>query len=301
MIKYYNRATKDYDIEKIAGDKYLTWTYSSPMGMLFLEKLIKKNVFSKLYGNYCDTKFSKIKIKKFVDDFNLDMSQTEKTTDKFDSFNDFFSRKLKPDARPINKDSSCLISPGDGRLTVYTGIDLNKIIQVKGMTYSLYDFIKNDTIAKKYDKGTCVILRLCPTDYHRFHFLDSGICSASHAINGFFYSVNPIALKKIPKLFCENKREWSILHSHNFGDVLYVEVGATCVGSIIQSYTPESEVSKGEEKGYFKFGGSTIVLFFENNQVKIDDDILKQSKLGLETKVVMGETIGAGYTKQVKR
>lgn len=292
MIKYYNRTTKTYDIEKIAGDKYLNWTYSSQVGMLLLEKLIKKNLFSKIYGSYCDTNFSKHKIKKFVEDFKINMSHCEKTIDNFKSFNDFFSRKLNPEARPINQDSSCLISPGDGRITVYTHINLNKIIQVKGMTYSLYDFIKNDDIAKKYDKGTCLILRLCPTDYHRFHFLDSGICGATHSINGYYYSVNPIALKKIPTLFCENKREWSILHSHNFGDVLYVEVGATCVGSIIQSYTPQSEVSKGEEKGYFKFGGSTIVLFFENSTVKIDADILKQSELGLETKVQMGETVG---------
>lgn len=292
MIKYYNRATKNYSIEKIAGDKYLTWTYSSVAGMFLLEKLIKKKVFSKLYGCYCNTKFSKLKIKKFVDDFSVNMSHSEKSIDNFQSFNDFFSRKLTSDARPVPCDTSSLISPGDGRLTAFTEIDLNKLIQVKGMTYSLYDFIKNDAVAKKYANGTCLILRLCPTDYHRFHFLDSGICHASHEIKGDYYSVNPIALKKIPTLFCENKRQWNTLHSDNFGDVLYVEVGATCVGSIIQTYTPESKVSKGQEKGYFKFGGSTIVLFFENGKVKIDDDILKQSEMGFETKVVMGEKIG---------
>ncbi len=295
MIKYYNRETKNYDIEKIAGDKYLTWTYSSPVGMFLLEKLIKKKIFSGIYGGYCNTQFSRSKIKKFVADFNINMSHSEKTIDKFESFNDFFSRKLTPDARPIHSNSSSLISPGDGRLTVFTEINLNKLIQVKGMTYSLYDFIKNDAIAKKYDSGTCLILRLCPTDYHRFHFIDSGICDSTHEIKGDYYSVNPIALKKVPTLFCENKRQWSTLHSDNFGDVLYVEVGATCVGSILQTYSPKSKVSKGEEKGYFKFGGSTIVLFFESNKIKIDHDILEQSKLGFETKVVMGETIGSRY------
>lgn len=292
MIKYYDRKAKTYNIEKVAGDSYLNWTYSSPIGMFLLEKLIKKKVFSKFYGYYCNTKLSKGKIKKFIDDFDIDTSQFKDNPEAYNCFNDFFYRKLKENARPIDKVSNSLISPGDGRLTAFTNIDLKSLIQIKGITYSLYDFIKNDDVAKKYADGTCLILRLCPTDYHRFHFLDSGFCDVSKKINGTYYSVNPIALKKVNNLFCENKREWSLFHSDNFGDVLYVEVGATCVGSIIQTYSPNKKISKGEEKGYFKFGGSTIVLFFESNAVSIDKDILEQSSLGFETKVNMGETIG---------
>jgi phosphatidylserine decarboxylase len=292
MIKYYNRKTKNYDIEQVAGDKYLTWTYSSPVGMFLLEKLIKKKGFSKLYGSYCNTKLSKSKIQKFIHGFNIDTSQFQDAKDTFKSFNDFFYRKLKEEARPIDRTASSLISPGDGRLTAFTNINLNKLVQIKGITYSLYDFIKNDTVANTYNNGTCLILRLCPTDYHRFHFLDNGFCETSKSIKGDYYSVNPIALKKVKNLFCENKREWSLFHSENFGDVLYVEVGATCVGSIIQTYSPEKKVFKGDEKGYFKFGGSTIVLFFQEEKVKIHKDILEQSKLGFESKVSMGESIG---------
>jgi phosphatidylserine decarboxylase len=292
MIKYYNRKTKNYDIEQVAGDKYLTWTYSSPVGMFLLEKLIKKKGFSKLYGSYCNTKLSKSKIQKFINGFNIDTSQFEDAKDTFKCFNDFFYRKVKSEARPIDRTASSLISPGDGRLTAFTNINLNKLVQIKGITYSLYDFIKNDTVANTYNNGTCLILRLCPTDYHRFHFLDNGFCETSKSIKGHYYSVNPIALKKVKNLFCENKREWSLFHSENFGDVLYVEVGATCVGSIIQTYSPEKKVFKGDEKGYFKFGGSTIVLFFQEQKVNIHKDILEQSKLGFETKVSMGESIG---------
>jgi phosphatidylserine decarboxylase len=135
-------------------------------------------------------------------------------------------------------------------------------------------------------------LRLCPTDYHRFHFIDSGIPKENHCIKGHYYSVNPIALKSIPKLFCENKREWSLFKSDNFKDVLHIEVGATCVGSIFQTYSPDTKVNKGDEKGYFKFGGSTTILFFEKDSVKIDSDILDQSKFGFECKVLFGENIG---------
>jgi phosphatidylserine decarboxylase len=292
MIKYYNRKNKLYEIEKVAGEKYLNWIYSSPRGMKLLEALIKRKMFSSFYGWYLDKNFSRKRITKFIDKFNLDMSIVEKNVKNFTSFNDFFYRKLKSSARPFERDPHSLISLGDGRLLAYENIDLEKLVQVKGFTYSLRELIKNDLVAEKFQRGTCLILRLCPTDYHRFHFIDSGVCEKTIKIKGSYYSVNPVALQKIEKLFCENKREWSLFHSDNFGDVLYVEVGATCVGSIIQTYTADQHVSRGDEKGYFKFGGSTVILFFEPHQIKIDSDILEQTKLGFESYVQLGEKIG---------
>lgn len=281
-----------YEIEKVAGEKYLTWTYSSPLGMTFLEALLKKKLFSKLYGLHCDSKFSKKKIPGFIESLGMDMSNCEDKIEDFKCFNDFFIRKLKSESRPLLVDENIFISPGDGRLLAYENIDLNNLIQVKGITYSLIELICDNLTASKFNDGICLILRLCPTDYHRFHFVDSGICDNTMKIKGDYYSVNPIALEKIDKVFCKNKREWSIFHSDNFGEVLYIEVGATCVGTIVQSYDHGAEVSKGDEKGYFKFGGSTVVLFLEKGKVKIDEDIIKQTALGFETKVLMGEQLG---------
>lgn len=292
MVKFYNRETKKYDTEQIAGDTYLNWTYSSPIGMTLLERIIKKKLFSKIYGSFCDSKHSKKKISSFIEDFGINMSHSEKKSDEFESFNDFFTRKLTKEARPINSTSESLISPGDGKLVAYNNINLNKLVQIKGYTYSLDKLIDDPSIASKFSEGTCLILRLCPTDYHRFHFIDNGICEETKKIKGDYYSVNPIALKKVPELFCKNKREWSIFHSENFGDVLHIEVGATCVGSIIQTYVPGSTVKKGDEKGYFKFGGSTTILFFQKNNIKIDEDIIEQTNNGYETSVLMGEKIG---------
>lgn len=292
MIQIYDRNKKSYEEELIAGKKYIKWTYESPVGKNITELIAKRKVFSKLYGMYCDTKHSAKKIPSFVEDFNIDMNLSQTKIGDFKSFNDFFVRKLVPGARPVDKNPDVLVSPGDGRLTVYDNINLDNLVQIKNMTYSLKELINDDSIAEKYSEGVCVILRLCPTDYHRFHFVDSGIPSETHAIKGFYYSVNPIALNSVPKLFCENKREWSILHSDNFGDILTIEVGATCVGSIIQTYKPDKRVNKGDEKGYFKFGGSTTILFFEKNKIKIDSDILEQSKIGFECKVNCGERIG---------
>lgn len=292
MIKVYNRKTKAYDVEQVAGLKYINWTYSSPIGKSFLELFIKKKMFSKIYGSFCDSSLSKKKINNFIDEFNIDMSICTRDKSDFKNFNDFFARTLISQARPIDYNKDILISPGDGRLSAYENIDLNKIVQIKGFTYSLKELIEDPSLAEKFKGGTCLILRLCPTDYHRFHFVDSGVCSESKEIKGYYYSVNPIALKNVPELFCKNKREWSLFKSDNFGDILHIEVGATCVGTILQSYTPEKKIKKGEEKGYFKFGGSTTILFFEKGKVKIDEDIVEQTKLGFETKVNMGETIG---------
>ena len=195
MIQVYNRTTKTYEEELIAGKRYIEWTYESPIGKNITELIAKKKLFSKLYGMYCDTKLSTNKIPPFIESFNIDMTMAKKKANEFASFNDFFIRELTSEARPINKDENILISPGDGRITAYENIDLDNIVQIKDLTYSLRELINDDTIANKYKNGVCIILRLCPTDYHRFHFIDSGIPCENHYIKGHYYSVNPIALK----------------------------------------------------------------------------------------------------------
>lgn len=292
MIKIYNRQTKKYEEEKVAGKKYLNWCYESPIGKGLTELLIKKKIASKIYGKYCDTKFSCKKINSFIKDFDIDLSKCKKKADEFTSFNDFFIRELTKEARPIDSNPSVLISPGDGRLLAFENISINKLIQVKGIHYSLSELLGDNEIAKEYEGGTCLVLRLCPTDYHRFHFIDSGIPLENHFINGNYYSVNPVALERVPKLYCQNKREWSIFKSDNFGDIIHVEVGATCVGTIVQTYEANKKVSKGDEKGYFKFGGSTTILFFKKDTIILDNDIIEHSKNNFECKVLMGETIG---------
>ena len=141
MIQVYDRKTKSYEEELIAGKKYIEWTYESPIGRNITELIAKRKVFSKLYGMYCDTKFSSKKIKSFVDDFDIDMNLSTKKINEFKSFNDFFVRKLNDEARPIDKNPDILVSPGDGRLTAYENINLENLVQIKGMTYSLFELI----------------------------------------------------------------------------------------------------------------------------------------------------------------
>lgn len=293
MIKFYDRKTGEYKIEKVAGEKYLKWIHESSVGKSFLELFVKRKLFSVLYGKYCDSSFSSRKIANFIKEFDIDMNISQKSESDFKNFNDFFTRKLTNNARYIDvNDNKTLISPCDGKLLAYSNIDIDKIVQVKGFEYSLKELIGNDIIASEYQNGTCLIFRLCPTDYHRFHFFDSGVCGETNKITGSYYSVNPIALSNIKKVFCQNKREWSMFETDNFGDVLYVEVGATCVGAIEQTYNENQRVNRGDEKGYFKFGGSTVVLFFKKGKVNIDNIIIENSTKSIETAVVLGEEIG---------
>jgi phosphatidylserine decarboxylase len=295
MILIYNRVTKEYEEEKIAGGGIIGMLYNTPKGKLTLEFLIKRKLFSALNGFLFDTRLSSKKIKGFIDEFVIDMSKCSEQLKDFKSFNHFFTRKQNADIGTFKTDPSLLLSPGDGRIRGWMNINMEQLVQVKGSTYSLKELIKEEKLANKYQGGICILLRLAPVDYHRFHFIDSGTCTETKKINGFYYSVNPIALNSVPEVFCRNKREYSILHSDNFGDIVYVEVGATSVGTIIQTYNSKEKVIRGDEKGYFKFGGSTIILFLEKGRAIIDEEILLQTEMGFETKVIAGESIGTCY------
>jgi phosphatidylserine decarboxylase len=209
---------------------------------------------------------------------------------EFNSFNDFFTRKLKNTARPVDTNSTVAVSPADGKILAYANISNSDFI-IKGYRFDLFSFLNNARLAQKYRDGTLVIIRLAPFDYHRFHFPISGRVSPVTRIDGDYYSVSPLALRKMTEIFCLNKREFTILSNPMFGDVVMTEVGATLAGSIIQTYTGNL-AKKGEEKGYFKFGGSTVVLLFEKNKIRIDEDILSNTLKGYETGIREGERIG---------
>ncbi len=292
-IRYIDRKTGEYKEEVVAGDKIIRWTYGTTVGKLLLETLMKKKLLTKLFGWYMDIPYSKRKIQKFVKDLDINLSEAQRDKiEGYKNFNDFFARELKVDSRPLCLDEENLVSPADGKILAYENIDINNILQVKGSYYSLKEFIQDEALAMEYTGGICVVVRLAPSDYHRFHFPDSGIPEKEKKIKGHYYSVNPYALRQIIGLYCQNKREITSFNSHNFGKMVLVEVGATCVGSIIQTYKAGKPVDKGAEKGYFKFGGSTTVLFIKKGILKMDEDIIKNTNMGVETKVNMGEVIG---------
>ena len=288
-IQYYERESGQLKTEKVAGEKWLVWLYYNPIGEATLWALAKRKLVSSIYGNMMDRTSSAKKIQPFIEGFNIDMSVSQKQ--EFNNFNDFFTRKLKADARPVDTISTVVISPADGKILAYADIS-NSWFIVKGYRFDVSSFLDNPDLAQKYHDGALLIIRLAPMDYHRFHFPVSGNSSPNKKIDGDYYSVNPFALRQKAEIFCLNKREYSILSNPLFGDVVVAEVGATMVGSIVQTFNGSS-VIKGEEKGYFKFGGSTVVLLFEKSKIHIDEDLLINTAKGYETTVKMGERIGA--------
>ena len=287
-IRYYERESGQLKTEKVAGEKWLKWLYYNPIGEASLWALAKRKLVSSIYGNMMDRTSSAKKIQPFVEEFDIDMSIAQEQ--KFNTFNDFFTRKLKEGARPIDTSSNIVVSPADGKILAYANMSRADFI-IKGYRFDVFSFLDNPDLAQKYHDGALLIIRLAPVDYHRFHFPVSGNVSPNKKIEGDYYSVNPFALRKKAEIFCLNKREYTIISNPLFGDVVMAEVGATMVGSIIQTYKG-STINKGEEKGYFKFGGSTVVLLFKKSKIKVDEDLLIHTAKGYETTVKMGERIG---------
>lgn len=289
-IKYINRSTGETITEKPPGESLLKFLYYNPFGKLSLQLLIKRKLISALYGRMKSTPGSVKSIQKFVDDLGIDMTEARKPMDKFTSFNDFFYRKLKPEARPIGEG---LVSPADAKLIAFEKVSDLRSFFVKGNEFTLNQFLQDDSLVSKFDNASILIFRLAPNDYHRFHFPYAGQASEVIKISGSYFSVSPYAIhENFTKIFCENKREYMTLSTIDKGDILLVPVGATMVGTIIETYTPNTKVEKGDEMGYFAFGGSTVVMIIDKNRVKIDQDILDNTRNKIETAVQMGERIG---------
>lgn len=289
-IKYVNRKTGTIEIEKVAGESYLKWLYYNPVGKLAVKTIVKNKFLSEYYGRQMDKEESKYKIPDFVVKFDINLDESEKKY--FDSFNDFFVRKLKPEARPIDISMNSVVSPADGKILAFPDLKETDNFFVKGKEFDLKKFFQGKDIYKKFEKGTMIIVRLCPTDYHRYHFPVDGFVKNDIKIDGDYLSVSPYAVKQNIDIYFNNKRSYAEIETKESGTVVMAEIGATMVGSILQTFTENSKIVKGQEKGYFEFGGSTVILFFEKDKIKVDGDILNNSKNGLETQIYMGEKIG---------
>ncbi len=295
MIQIIDRKTGQLQEERVYGHAHLMRIY----GEGFLAKCFSYSLlpllalcpwFSRLYGWLQRRKASARSIQPFIEEYGVDASEFVKK--EFSSFNDFFIRTLKPECRPILGDPKRAVLPADGRYLVFPKIREADGFFVKGRKFSLRTFLQDPILARRYGEGSMVIARLCPFDYHRFHFPCSGTPSDAREIPGALYSVNPLALKRRPTILSENKRKVTEIDTDQFGVMLYVEVGATFVGTIHETYLPFVAAKKGEEKGYFSFGGSCLVLLFEKGTIRFDADLVAHSRQGRETYARFGESLG---------
>lgn len=264
-------------------EKFQKFLYNNPFGRLILGILIRPPV-TKLGGLVLSSGFSARFVSRFIKNNNIDMSDYESRT--YASFNDFFTRKILPGKRNITPDSTTLISPADSALSVYD-ICENSNFRIKNSVYTVSDLIGED--GSEFTGGKCLVFRLAVHNYHRYCYIDNGHKSKNRYIKGVFHTVMPISADH--RVFAKNSREVSTLYTENFGKVIQVEVGALMVGKISNLHQ-EYSFSKGEEKGMFEFGGSTIVLIFEKDKIKLSENITKNSEKGIETDVLYGQSIG---------
>jgi phosphatidylserine decarboxylase len=282
-IRYYHRYKQSMETEQVYGEGWLRFAYENPAGRGLVWLLARRRLFSAYYGWRMDRRYSAQQVIPFIVKYDLDVDEFARSAFDFKTFNEFFWRGLKPEARPIAGDDRVAVLPADGRHLAFPDVDAAEGFYVKGAKFSLGELLGDQALADKFAGGAMLISRLCPVDYHRFHFPVAGIPREPRLINGWLYSVSPVALRRNIRYLVENKRVITQIESPVFGAVAMIEVGATNVGSIKQTHVPDRAVAKGEEKGLFKFGGSCV---------KLDADLVKQSAECIETYARMGDRLG---------
>lgn len=265
--------------------------YGSRAGGYVL-KIITRPGFSRTCAGMLDAGYSRVYIKRFIQKNAIDMSEYECV--RWRSFNEFFTRKIKPSARPVDTDPNALISPCDGLLSAYM-IRSDTKFMVKGYEYTVNKLLQNRELAAEYAGGTCLVFRMMPVNYHRYIYPDDGAKGGNIAIPGKLHTVRPVAQRKC-SVYTTNSREYTILHTKHFGDIAFIEVGALMVGRI-RNLHGAHEFARGEEKGFFEYGGSTIIMLIKKDAAKLDKAFAGCMAGGCEEPVKLGQRIGFAQNK----
>jgi phosphatidylserine decarboxylase len=274
--------------ETILGEKWLRWAYQDAQTG-FLERLLFRSTWvSRLMGLWYDAPLSRWQIDAAIEELAIDVDEFAESRQNYRSFNAFFARRLKPGARPFSSDPAVIVSPADGRVLVFPALEEDTFVPVKGHPFSIRRMLPGH--AHRFLNGALAVIRLCPADYHRYHFPCAGTITEYGRIPGALHSVNPIALASGPDVFGDNKRSYTLIESGHAGTLCFMEVGAFGVGSIVNTRC-SGPVEKMAEKGYFKFGGSTIVLLFEPGRIRFSEDLTANSAAGRETLVKVGQPL----------
>jgi phosphatidylserine decarboxylase len=291
-IEFFNRHTGVVDTEAVYGDAFLRWAYGNPFGRLTVALAVKRLWFSQWYGWRMDRSSSRKKVAPFIRDYGVDVEEFAAAANSYATFNEFFYRKLKPSARPIASGQAVAVFPADGRHLAIADVSAADRFYIKGQRFDLAKFLGSAELAEEFSGGSMLISRLCPVDYHRFHFPVSGRTGEAHILNGSLRSVSPLALRRKLSILWENRRMITAVESNAFGNMIMMEIGATCVGGMHQTYQAETHVEKGANKGYFSFGGSCVTTIYKKGAIRFDDDLLEHAAQGREVYAKMGEQCG---------
>lgn len=270
--------------------RWLSFLYTWLPGRILRFFLVRK-WFNYLVGRYQNTRLSCRNIKPFIEQHTIAMDDFIVPPGGYSSFNDFFIRPLKPGARPIDNNQDHIIAVADSRILVIPQLHDRTHFAIKGTPCTLEGLCADRLLASLYDYGTCMIFRLAPQDYHRIHFPLQGIPLRSRIVHGIYESVNPYVYQTGIQPLIKNERQIVLFDTPLCDQIAIILVGALCVGKIITTYMPSILQEKGDELGYFAFGGSTVVVLFKQGTITIESDICHNSALGMETAVKMGQKI----------
>lgn len=288
-LKYWNRYEKKIKEDQIYADWFVKYCYENPIGKKLLDYVFSKKNFNFIYGIYKNSKFSLKQIKKDIQDYAIDMEMYE--SGPFKNYSEFFLRKFKTGVRPFSQSQDSMGAFAEGRVLAFEEITPTHLYPVKGAFLSAEKLLDNKELALEFMGGPIVIIRLCPIDYHHFHFPDDGRITKSWRIGGAYHSVNVLALKHKGDIFLDNERQITIMDTKNFGKLAYIEVGAMCVGKIIQENPGLTEFQKGQLKGHFEFGASTVILLGQKGKWKPSEDLLLHSSKNTESFIKLGDEI----------
>jgi phosphatidylserine decarboxylase len=298
-IRFYHRYKKTVETEKVFGEAWLRLAYENPVGRFFVWLIARQRFFSWWYGRKMNKKESSFRILPFITAYDIDVDEFAISPFAYKTFNQFFYRALKPECRPIAEGERVAVFPADGRHLLFPQVENTAGFYVKGSTFTLAELFAEDklpedkrVLSPQFAGGAMVISRLCPVDYHRFHFPVSGLPAEPRLINGWLYSVSPVALRRNLHYLVQNKRALTLVESPVFGTVAMFEIGATNVGSIQQTFVRGRAVTKGAEKGFFAFGGSCVVTLFRRGRIRFDADLLGPSAEHMEVYARMGDRLG---------
>lgn len=290
-MKYVTRQGKIIEKESKRTD-FWEKAYSNPIGRAIIKPFTSLG-FSRFVGAVLDSRLSVIVALPYVKLFHIDLDEYKPKF--YSSYNEFFSREIKEEKRPIDAEVDSFISPCDGKLSLYP-IDERAKFKIKHSVYSVDSLLKNKELAKEYMGGMAMVIRLTGEDYHHYCYVAEGLKGRNHYVDGKLHIHTPIAQEYFP-VYKENAREYCRIRTKKFGEIIQMEVGAMMIGRICNQKEGVCEVAKGQEKGRFEFGGSTVVVFVKPEQVDFDEDLMQNSAQGIETQVYMGERVGHRFQK----
>ena len=288
IVNYRNRETGAILEERVYAAEQLEYLYGDPVGTLLLNHVLTRRTFSRLYGFLKRTRRSRHAIGEFIETLGVDTTEIEKPLGAYRSLDEFFSRKLRPGARPVDGRPDHLLSPCDGRALAWQCLGGRDLL-VKNTRTTIATLVGDPATAAEFADPAVLLVRLAAADYHRCHFPADGIASAPRPAGTRLHSVHPIALEKGAPSF-DNYRMVTRLQADVFGPLLIIEVGALTVGSIVQTFTP-SRVTRGQEKSYFRFGGSALLMLAQSSRIRFDDDLIAATADGVESQVRVGTRV----------